>query len=220
MTPDERGFDVNKRPPPPTIETVDVAELSRTLGEMLKDLRQLRADFDDYTRQTHGGVDADARRDIASLQTNLTALTTRVGVTENDIDALQSSLTTAEADIAALETWRSEDETKIDALYPTHNNTAHNPDYSEVTHAHAWGDITSKPSTFPPEAHSNSAHSPAFSDVAHDHDADYVDQNTYDTHTHDYQDQDTQFFPTYGPDDPHTHSFTGGDQPRTTDPPS
>lgn len=77
-----------KEPIPPGL---DIGELARVLGELQRELKGLRHDFDDYARQTHGGIDQSARDDIAVLQSSLTALTSRVSVTETDIDALQAA---------------------------------------------------------------------------------------------------------------------------------
>jgi hypothetical protein len=114
-------------------------------------------------------VDQDARDDIAVLQSDLTALTTRV--------------TTAESDIDALQTWRTDDEPKIDALYPTHDNLRHDPDYSAVGHTHTYSDITGQ--------HTSSAHDtsvPTETEVANM-------RSVYNGHNHQFNEQDTVFTP-------------------------
>lgn len=139
------AIDYTKKPVPPGL---DIGELSRVLGELTRELKQLRADFDEYARQTHGGIDGTARENIATLQTDLTSLTTRV---------------------SALETWRGQDEAKIDALYPTHGTSRH-----DGSNAVTWTQVSNQPSVFPPETHGNGAHSPAFSAESHNHDTDYA----------------------------------------------
>lgn len=121
-------------------------EMWDALRRINDDVTRLRKDVDELMLREI--VDGVARASIATLQTDLSALTTRV---------------------STLETWRGEDEAKIDALYPTHGTSRH-----DGSNAVTWTQVSNQPSVFPPETHGNGAHSPAFSAESHNHDTDYA----------------------------------------------
>lgn len=172
----------------------------------------------------------------------------------NQIASILSRLNQAELDIRELRNIEFVDgparerldsaEEKLEELYPTHNhdwshitsgvpttwtaadhgNERHTPDFSDVTHTHAYssltsipssftpsshthayGTLTGIPSTFAPSLHDNTVHNPAYAEASHNHSGVYSDTS----HTHAYSSLSS--IPSTFPPSSHQHGWASGD---------